>query len=200
MESSPSLALLLFSLLLVTVNCNFEGDILYAWKTKLVDPYNVLSSWDPTQVNPCTWFHITCNFQNNVVRLDLGNASLSGVLAPELGQLKNLRYLEVFGNKLTGSIPSELGRLSNLISLDLYNNQLSGEIPSTLGYLKKIAYLRVNGNNLSGKLPAKILQLIQYGNLKILDVSSNQLAGTVHGHKNKTETVITQIVQDAKVY
>jgi hypothetical protein len=36
---------------------------------RLSDPNGVLQSWDPTLVNPCTWFHITCDHASRVVRL-----------------------------------------------------------------------------------------------------------------------------------
>lgn len=45
------------------------GDALNALKNSLDDPNNVLSSWDPTLVNPCTWFHVTCNNDNSVTRV-----------------------------------------------------------------------------------------------------------------------------------
>ncbi|MBA0855171.1 hypothetical protein Goshw_010089 [Gossypium schwendimanii] len=59
----------------------------------MADPNNVLQSWDPTLVNPCTWFHVTCNSENSVTRVDLGNANLTGQLVPQLGSLPNLQYL-----------------------------------------------------------------------------------------------------------
>ncbi|KAL2344564.1 hypothetical protein Fmac_005849 [Flemingia macrophylla] len=68
-------------------------DALHSLRTNLQDPNNVLQSWDPTLVNPCTWFHVTCNNDNSVIRVDMGNATLSGQLVPQLGQLKNLQYL-----------------------------------------------------------------------------------------------------------
>ncbi|KAF5193878.1 Somatic embryogenesis receptor kinase, partial [Thalictrum thalictroides] len=70
-----------------------RGDALHNLRTNLIDPNNVLQSWDPTLVNPCTWFHVTCNNDNSVIRVDLGNATLSGSLVPQLGLLKNLQYL-----------------------------------------------------------------------------------------------------------
>ncbi|KAJ4824862.1 BRASSINOSTEROID INSENSITIVE 1-associated receptor kinase 1 [Turnera subulata] len=73
----------------------------------LLDPNNVLQSWDATLVNPCTWFHVTCNSENSVTRVEL------------------------YSNNLTGRIPEELGNLTNLVSLDLYLNNLTGEIPPT---------------------------------------------------------------------
>ncbi|MCH95421.1 brassinosteroid insensitive 1-associated receptor kinase 1-like, partial [Trifolium medium] len=68
-------------------------DALNALKSNLNDPNNVLQSWDATLVNPCTWFHVTCNGDNSVTRVDLGNADLSGTLVTQLGDLSNLQYL-----------------------------------------------------------------------------------------------------------
>ncbi|TVU03207.1 hypothetical protein EJB05_51266, partial [Eragrostis curvula] len=101
---------------------NLEGDALYALRQALADPRGVLQSWDPTLVNPCTWFHVTCNRDGRVTRLDLGNSNLSGQLVPELGHLEHLQYLELYKNNIQGTIPAELGNLKSLISLDLYNN------------------------------------------------------------------------------
>ncbi|KAJ6309748.1 hypothetical protein OIU76_014644, partial [Salix suchowensis] len=55
--------------ILTVVNGNSEGDALFTLRKSLSDPDNVLQSWDPTLVNPCTWFHITCNQDNRVTRL-----------------------------------------------------------------------------------------------------------------------------------
>jgi hypothetical protein len=46
-----------------------EGDILYNQRQEWKDVNNVLESWDPTLVNPCTWLHITCNNDNSVIRV-----------------------------------------------------------------------------------------------------------------------------------
>ncbi|CAN1235314.1 LRR receptor kinase BAK1, partial [Linum perenne] len=105
------------------------GDALHSLRANLIDPNNVLQSWDPTLVNPCTWFHVTCNNDNSVIRVDLGNAALSGQLVPQLGQLKNLQYLRLNNNSLTGPIPMSLTNISSLQVLDLSNNRLSGVVP-----------------------------------------------------------------------
>lgn len=120
---------------------NAEGDALNALKTNLADPNSVLQSWDATLVNPCTWFHVTCNNENSVTRVDLGNANLSGQLVPQLGQLQKLQYLELYSNNISGRIPNELGNLTELVSLDLYLNNLNGPIPPSLGRLQKLRFL-----------------------------------------------------------
>ncbi|KAL4557671.1 hypothetical protein LXL04_035857 [Taraxacum kok-saghyz] len=161
------------------VNANVEGDALHSLRTNLEDPNSVLQSWDPTLVNPCTWFHVTCNNDNSVIRVDLGNAALSGTLVPQLGLLKNLQYLELYSNNLSGPIPSDLGNLTNLVSLDLYLNDFSGPIPVTLGKLSKLRFLydsRLNNNSLTGPIP---LPLTNITSLQVLDLSNNRLSGPV---------------------
>ena len=56
----------LYRLVLIAV---FAGDALYALRRNLHDPENVLQSWDPTLVNPCTWFHVTRDRDNRVTSL-----------------------------------------------------------------------------------------------------------------------------------
>ncbi|CAH2035308.1 unnamed protein product, partial [Thlaspi arvense] len=152
------------------------GDALHSLRANLIDPNNVLQSWDPTLVNPCTWFHVTCNNENSVIRVDLGNAELSGQLVPQLGQLKNLQYLELYSNNITGPVPSDLGNLTNLVSLDLYLNTFTGPIPDSLGKLFKLRFLRLNNNTLTGPIPMSLTNITA---LQVLDLSNNQLSGSV---------------------
>ncbi|XP_074320723.1 leucine-rich repeat protein 1 [Silene latifolia] len=162
--------------LLKWVSANSEGDALFALKKSLIDPDHVLESWDPNLVNPCTYFHITCNSDNHVTRIDLGNTNLSGHLVPDLGKLEHLQYLELYKNNIQGTIPRELGKLKNLISLDLYNNNITGSIPAELGKLKSLVFLRLNNNQLTGRIPR---ELSKAPSLKVVDVSSNNLCGTI---------------------
>ncbi|KAL6530622.1 Leucine-rich repeat protein 1 [Orobanche minor] len=164
------------SVVLPTASGNSEGDALYALRRSLTDPDNVLQSWDLNLVNPCTWFHVTCNGDNRVTRVDLGNANLSGHLVPELGKLEHLQYLELYKNNIQGTIPAELGNLKSLISLDLYNNNISGKIPQSLGNLKSLVFLRINNNQLNGPIPRGLAGI---SSLKVVDVSSNNLCGTI---------------------
>lgn len=170
------LALLLLLRPTSRVLANLEGDALHALRTNLIDPNNVLQSWDPTLVNPCTWFHVTCNNDNSVIRVDLGNAALSGTLVPLLGQLRSLQYLELYSNNISGPIPSDLGNLTSLLSLDLYLNNFTGPIPDSLGKLTKLRFLRLNNNSLSGRIPDSLTGITS---LQVLDLSNNNLSGEV---------------------
>ncbi|KAJ6929433.1 hypothetical protein NC652_013346 [Populus alba x Populus x berolinensis] len=144
--------LVVFILPFSRISANMEGDALRNLRVNLQDPNNVLQSWDPTLVNPCTWFHVTCNNDNSVIRVEL------------------------YGNNISGPIPSDLGNLTNLVSLDLYLNSFSGPIPDTLGKLTKLRFLRLNNNSLSGSIP---LSLTNITALQVLDLSNNRLSGPV---------------------
>ncbi|XP_050231187.1 leucine-rich repeat protein 1-like [Mercurialis annua] len=155
---------------------NAEGDALIVQKDSLTDPTNVLSSWDPSLVNPCTWFHVTCNPQNQITRIDLGRSNLVGHLVPALRMLQSLESMSILGNRIDGNIPAEFGDLTNLRSLDLSENSISGIIPPTLGKLKSLFFLRLNNNRLTGPIPAEIATMTS---LSLLDLSNNNLCGPV---------------------
>ncbi|KAL4192073.1 hypothetical protein AMTRI_Chr06g170420 [Amborella trichopoda] len=186
-----ALIVLLVSLF-ATSNANSEGDALHTLRSNLVDPNNVLQSWDPTLVNPCPWLHVTCNNENSVTRVDLGSAGLSGALVPELGVLASLQYLTLNNNNITGSIPAEFGKLKSLVSLDLQQNRLSGPIPQSLANLTSLKYLRLNNNKLSGVIPKAIVDLAIVGKLRLLNVTNNLLAGTNKNYPKRA----TMILQD----
>uniref|UniRef100_A0A0E0J2C2 Leucine-rich repeat-containing N-terminal plant-type domain-containing protein n=1 Tax=Oryza nivara TaxID=4536 RepID=A0A0E0J2C2_ORYNI len=175
-----------FLALATLVSCNTEGDILYAQRLAWKDPFNVLQSWDPTLVNPCTWFHVTCNNNNSVVRVDLGLAGLSGPLIPQLGGLSYLQYLELYGNELNGSIPAALGNLSSLVSLDLQGNLLTGAIPDSLGAISTLRNLRLYGNNLTGTIPQSLGSLTS---LVKLELQKNSLSGTIPASLGNIKTL-----------
>ncbi|RCV38306.1 hypothetical protein SEVIR_8G140600v4 [Setaria viridis] len=174
-------------------SCNTEGDILYKQRLAWKDPNNVLQSWDPTLVDPCTWFHVTCNNDNSVIRVDLGNAGISGPLIPDLGGLQNLQYLELYDNSLNGTIPATLGNLTKLISLDLYENQLTGEIPATLGAISNLRYLRLHENNLTGAIPTSLGNLTSLQELKL---QKNELSGSIPSSFGNLKTVLILKLND----
>ncbi|KAK8603340.1 hypothetical protein V6N13_085530 [Hibiscus sabdariffa] len=135
---------------LAPTHANVEGDALYALRRAVRDPKNVLQSWDPTLVDPCTWFHVTCDADNRVTRLDLGNAQLRGRLVPELGKLERLQYLRLNSNRLTGRIPRQLTKLQSIKIFDVSNNDLCGTIPTTGSFSKFTEESFRNNSRLEG--------------------------------------------------
>ncbi|XGV88140.1 MAG: leucine-rich repeat domain-containing protein [Limnothrix sp. BL-A-16] len=90
-------------------------------------------------------------------------------LPVEIGQLHNLRSLNLGGNQLS-QLPVEIGQLHNLKTLALDFNQLS-QLPAEIGQLKSLVTLELWSNPLSS-LPAEISQL---QNLSTLELCHNSL-------------------------
>ena len=111
-----------------------------------------------------------------VIDLFLEDKGLTGSIPPELGNLANLRELELWGNQLTGSIPPELGDLANLQELELWGNELTGWIPPELGNLANLRELRLWDNQLTGSIPPELGNLAK---LTSLSLSGNQLTGSI---------------------
>ncbi len=109
-----------------------------------------------------------------VTRLYLRGNQLSGEIPLELGNLANLRFLDLTENQQTGEIPAELGKLTNLNDLWLWENQLSGEIPSKLGNLTHLTWLCLINNQLTGSISP---ELGNFTNLERLHLGANQLSG-----------------------
>lgn len=108
--------------------------------------------------------------------LDLSNNSLSGMIPPEIGQLKRLLTLNLSMNKFSGEIPVKLSDLSNLQILDLSSNRLFGPIPRALIRLNFLSAFSVAHNNLSGPVPTEG----QFGNFPNSSFAGNDgLCGPV---------------------
>lgn len=77
----------------------------------------------------------------------------TGVIPPEVAQLKNLVALELDHNLLTGTIPPELGQMTQLQTLHLQYNSLDGTVPASLAQLQNMTSFFANNNHLTGPLP-----------------------------------------------
>ncbi|KAJ6299101.1 hypothetical protein OIU76_020138 [Salix suchowensis] len=75
------------------------------------------------------------------------------------GELRHLKYLELYRNDIGGKIPKELGNMKNLVSMDIYGNRFEGEIPKSFAMLKSLRFLRLNNNKLSGSIPRELTTL-----------------------------------------
>ncbi len=111
-----------------------------------------------------------------VTHIQLREGGLNGEIPAELGNLTNLRELNLGGNQLTGQIPAELGDLTNLRELVFWGNQLTGQISAQLGSLTNLERLSLDDNRLSGEIPSEFGSL---ANLYSLDLSANKLTGPI---------------------
>ncbi|KAG8043005.1 hypothetical protein GUJ93_ZPchr0096g33741 [Zizania palustris] len=120
---------------------------------------------------------------SRVVTLELGNSSLKGFLALEIGSLISLQKLILDHNILMGSIPKGIGKLRNLTVLNLSTNQFVGAIPSEIGDMSKILKLDLQSNQLDGAIPSEIGELTSLTELRL---SNNRLTGTIPGSNDSS--------------
>ncbi|OAY64213.1 LRR receptor-like serine/threonine-protein kinase ERECTA, partial [Ananas comosus] len=113
----------------------------------------------------------------------LSNNSFDGNIPVSLCESTSLIVLDISNNKLLGEIPPCLGMLQDqLFVLDTMNNNLSGQIPASLGKQTDLSILNLRNNSFLrsnaflGSIPSEIVRL---GYLRILDLSHNNLSGTI---------------------
>ncbi|KAL5738668.1 hypothetical protein ACOSP7_031429 [Xanthoceras sorbifolium] len=121
------------------------------------------------------------------------NNHLEGPIPLEFCQLKNLKVLDLEANNISGSLPSCLS--SSLIEqVHLSKNRLEGQlkdsffnssffIPTWIGGISKLIFLLLNNNNLVGEVP---IQLCQLNQLRLVDLSHNNLSGHIPHCLDKT--------------
>ncbi|CAL9055166.1 unnamed protein product [Musa banksii] len=97
--------------------------------------FEVLLDWngDPCLPLSYNWEWVRCSSDEKprITALILSGFGLTGVL-PNFGALTALETVDLHNNFLSGEIPDFLGNLPNLRKLNLADNDFSGSIPSSL--------------------------------------------------------------------
>ena len=105
------------------------------------------------------WYGVSIDERGHVYSIGLAANNLTGTIPESIGNLVNLRYLNLMNNQLTGNIPESIGNLGNLDNLYLNDNQLTGDIPESIGNLVNLSYLYLMNNQLTGGIPDSFMNL-----------------------------------------
>lgn len=138
---------------------------------------------------------------------DVSKNSMRGSL-PKSTPPESLRIFAASDNRLTGAVPAEMfAPKLQLRRLDLSGNALNGTLPDTLMSLTQVRHINISGNgDISGEIPhegvvdIRVMRalmefdassnaltgplppaLVGLPNLRVLDLSNNELNGTLSG-------------------
>uniref|UniRef100_A0A0A9GJ58 non-specific serine/threonine protein kinase n=1 Tax=Arundo donax TaxID=35708 RepID=A0A0A9GJ58_ARUDO len=175
-----------------------EVNALRAIKGSLVDPMNNLNNWN--RGDPCrsNWTGVFCHKMNDdaylhVTELQLFKRNLSGMLAPEVSLLSQLKTLDFMWNNLTGSIPKEIGNITTLKLLLLNGNQLSGTLPDEIGNLQNLNRLQVDQNQIFGPIPKSFASL---RSVKHLHMNNNSLSGHIPSELSRLPLLLHLLIDN----
>ena len=106
---------------------------------------------------------------NSLRVLNLMHCSIETMLPSELGELSNLKKLDLSENYFYGSVPSEIGKLK-LENLYLNHNFFNGQVPPELFHVATSKGFNIAANSFTGTLPTEVGHLVHvqwmnlYGN------------------------------------
>lgn len=106
--------------------------------------------------------------------LNLAQNSLSGLISETISKLIKLEDLNLSQNDLTGNILIEISKLQNLRTVDISKNKFFGEIPKTVANLRKLEIFDISDNSFVGELPRELFRLQK---LSKLDLHGNYFSG-----------------------
>ncbi|THF99759.1 hypothetical protein TEA_005396 [Camellia sinensis var. sinensis] len=99
------------------------------------------------------------------------------LIPEEIGELLDMKFLQLSFNNLMGVIPTSMFNISSLKMMSLVVNNLSGNLPSSIGlWLPNIYGIFLGGNRLTGIIPESISNASQ---LVSLGLSANAFTGPI---------------------
>ncbi|XP_006414117.2 receptor like protein 30 [Eutrema salsugineum] len=122
-------------------------------------------------------------FKNIVVdlrTLNMQNNDFSGILLPEIFvNATRLIRVDVSGNKFEGKLPESLINSRYLEILNVRSNRFKDKFPSWLSSLPSLNVLIIRSNEFYGPLYDHPNVSIGFQSLKVIDISHNDLNGTL---------------------
>ncbi|GJN35634.1 hypothetical protein PR202_gb24428 [Eleusine coracana subsp. coracana] len=154
-----------------------DGEALLELKLAFNATTQRLTTWRPSDPNPCGWEGISCSLPDlRVQSINLPYMQLGGIISPSIGKLDKLQRLALHQNSLHGSIPPEIKNCTELRAIYMRANYLQGGIPSEIGELIHLTILDLSSNLLRGTIPASIGSLTH---LRFLNLSTNFFSGEI---------------------
>uniref|UniRef100_A0A0A0KLM1 Uncharacterized protein n=1 Tax=Cucumis sativus TaxID=3659 RepID=A0A0A0KLM1_CUCSA len=169
----------------ISIDAKCHPDDLKALKSFVNRLHTPVQGWDyGSSSDCCSWKGVTCsnppalkfndsNVFSRVVGLELPGERLRGNVSESLGDLVQLKTLNLSDNFFTNSFPSNLFSLQNLEVVDLSSNNFYGYAPLNITS-PSITFLDISKNKLIGEVDPDLFAMSK---LKVLDLSDNAFSG-----------------------
>ncbi|MFN7233346.1 MAG: hypothetical protein ACK5SS_08100, partial [Cyclobacteriaceae bacterium] len=121
-----------------------------------------------------TWYGVGVE-NGDIQTIWLQGNNLIGTLPPGIGNLTQLRVLNMRANLVTGAIPNEWSTLVNLTEFEFFHTSISGPLPGFLKNFNHLRWITIGSANLTGPVP-------DYGGLpalRVLGLEGNLTPGPV---------------------
>ncbi|KAG5569523.1 hypothetical protein H5410_059289 [Solanum commersonii] len=139
-------------------------------------------SWNESR-DCCIWNGVTCDMlTGHVIALDLSCSQLWGSIHPNssLFQLHHLHTLNLAYNNFNySSIPHNIGQLTNLRHLNLSVSGFDGQIPTEISYLSNLVSLDLSGYELQLDERTFETMLHNFTNLELLSLSQVNITSPI---------------------
>lgn len=86
---------------------------------------------------------------HHLVTLDFSLNKIKGEVGKEIGELKDLKFLELKHNLFQGNIPDEIGNCAKLEWLGLSSNEFTGQVPESLSRIPALKFVFLDHNRLN---------------------------------------------------
>ncbi|WP_235297908.1 M12 family metallo-peptidase [Portibacter marinus] len=123
--------------------------------------------------NYCNWFGITCDNQEQIVAINLGNNNLNGTPGNQLMNISTLEQLSLNHNSLSGQISDDIISYQSIKQINLDHNNFQGSIPTLMINAAQLESITIASNHLSGPLP----EFSYASKISFLSVGNNDFSG-----------------------
>ena len=126
--------------------------------------------------------------------LSLRSLAQVGTIPENIGDLADLKVIDLSGNTLSGTIPESLSTISTMVDINFSGNKLTGPLPAYIYNQKvNVTYpigttlrsLDISYNSLTGDIPetwfgpAKLGPFPPPNNLQVVNLRYNQITGDI---------------------